>query len=333
MASKPAVGRMNLAVAAVLAAAVVVGGWAIFRMDAWKEGRTKEALPTTDPALIAWRQVEAIPTQLAEVSALAVGPEGTIYVGGDKRIVALTAQGKLAGMTIELSETPTCLAVGGAEHKHPGRIYVGLGNRIEAFEPDGKPAAEWNIPNDKAMLTSLACAEDDLFAADSLTRTVWRLDLEGGVKNRIGDRDPKRHIPGFLISDPKHFDLVVGADGLLHVVNPRALRVEAYTFAGDLEGSWGKGSPEVNGFFGCCNPAHLAVLSDGRYVTAEKGIGRVKVYAADGALQSVVAGPPELDDVIADLAVDRQDRILVLDSRAKSIRVYQHKSAAPGGGS
>ena len=37
-------------------------------------------------------------------------------------------------------------------------------------------------------------------------------------------------------------------------------------------------------FFGCCNPAQLAVLPDGRFVTAEKGIPRVKIYSRERPL-------------------------------------------------
>jgi len=34
---------------------------------------------------------------------------------------------------------------------------------------------------------------------------------------------------------------------------------------------WGKRSG-IADFFGCCNPAHLALLPDGRFVTSGKGI-------------------------------------------------------------
>jgi hypothetical protein len=32
---------------------------------------------------------------------------------------------------------------------------------------------------------------------------------------------------------------------------------------------------------GCCNPACFALLSDGRIVTVEKGVPRIKVFRAE----------------------------------------------------
>jgi hypothetical protein len=67
--------------------------------------------------------------------------------------------------------------------------------------------------------------------------------------------------------------------------------VELYTTAGDLELAWGSPLGGVAGFCGCCNPIALAALPDGRVVTCEKGISRVKVYSAEGRLEAVAAGP------------------------------------------
>jgi hypothetical protein len=103
-----------------------------------------------------------------------------------------------------------------------------------------------------------------------------------------------------------------------------------------LETVWGKAGSDIAGFFGCCNPSHLALLPDGRFVTSEKGIPRIKIYRADGEMECVVAGPQQLDvpanslgdprttesQLVFDVAVDGQGRILVLDHRSNSIRVF-----------
>jgi hypothetical protein len=182
---------------------------------------------------------------------------------------------------------------------------------------------------EKALLTSLAAAEHDIFAADAGNRIVWHYDAAGELKGRIGDPDKARKIPGFLITSP-HFDLAVGRDGLLYVVNPRALRIEAYTFQGDLEFSWGRSSPQIEGFFGCCNPAHFAVLSNGRFVTAEKGMPRVKIYSAQGKFECVVAGGKQMAVTAADVAADHRDRILILDPLAASLRIFERKQTGSG---
>jgi len=104
--------------------------------------------------------------------------------------------------------------------------------------------------------------------------------------------------------------------------------VEGYTDKGELETTWGQGSPAVADFFGCCNPAHLAVLPDGRFATGEKGIPRVKVYSREGKFQTVVAGPRQLSDTPADLAADCHGRVLVLDGRAAKVRVFVSNKAS-----
>ena len=231
---------------------------------------------------------------------------------------------------IPLAAHPICLAVlWGATYDSNWRIYVGMEKHVEVFDPGGRRIAVWDPPGKKSLLTSLAASDLNVFAADAGQRIVWRYTPDGKQKTRIGDPDPARHIPGFFITD-SHFDLGLGADGLLYVVNPRALRLEGYTVGGDLEVTWGKGSPAIEDFFGCCNPAHFAVLPDGRFVTAEKGFPRIKVYSPQGKFECVVAGPRQMKHTVADLATDRRGRVLALDASTASIRVFQRKKSVSG---
>lgn len=139
----------------------------------------------------------------------------------------------------------------------------------------------------------------------------------------------------FVVPSP-YFPIAMGPDGLLRVSNPGAHRVEAFTLDGHLELAWGKPSERIEGFCGCCNPAHLAVLPDGRIVTAEKGIPRVKVYSAEGTFEGVVAGPESLSPNLAaatetredlrlhpvSVAADSRGRILVLDPVARCVKIF-----------
>jgi len=140
-----------------------------------------------------------------------------------------------------------------------------------------------------------------------------------------------------------HFDLAVGRDGLLRVVNSGRHRIEAYTFDGDLEFWWGEFSNvELKGFTGCCNPVNFAILGDESFVTCEKGLTRVKIYDAEGAFVGAVAGPEQLveggtsricyfpADCQAggfDVAVDAAGRILVLDTIKNVVRIFARREA------
>ena len=316
----------HVSIALAIIVAIVAGAVTVLRMDHHGGQWIDQPAENIDPALIHYRQTGEIPLSLKQPVALAVGADGKIFVAGDGMIDVFDAAGKETA-EIKIDCDPHCLAVGGAEHKYPGRIYVGAADHIEVFDADGKRLASWGKINDKALPTSIALAENDVFLADAGNRIVLHYDADGKLINRIGAADRARKIPGFFITSP-YFDLAVGRDGLLYVVNPGALRLEAYTFDGDLEFSWGKGSPAIEDFFGCCNPAHFAVLSDGRFATAEKGLPRIKIYDEQGKFHCVVAGPEQFPFVAADLAVDNQNHILVLDSNKRRVLIFEPKTAA-----
>lgn len=268
-----------------------------------------------DPALVRYRQAAEIATGFAQVRALAVGADDRIWVGGDRAVRCFAPDGARHAEII-LGGEPNCLATVG------GRLYVGLEEHLEVFDLRGTRLAAWKTLGEQAILTAVATAEHDVLAADAGNRIVWRYDDGGRIQGRIGAASQARRIPGFLITS-RDFDLALGADGLVYVVNPRALRVEGYTLAGDLERHWGQGSPALADFFGCCNPAHLAVLPDGRFVTAEKGIPRIKVYTAEGRFECVVAGPRQMAATAAAVATDRRGRIYALDPVARSVRIFE----------
>lgn len=332
MHTRSGVTKADVLIGAMIVLAVIVGATAVLRIDTWGERDTAPPqgadeglarLRKIDPALIQYRQTGEIPVRMREVRALAVGPDDRVYVAGDNTMHVFGSGGEKRS-EIALRGQPRCLALGGSDHAFPGRIYVGMRDHVELFDAGGRPVTAWDDLGQKALLTSLAVAEQDVFVADAGNRIVWHYDTSGKRKGRIGERDERRGIPGFVIPSP-YFDLAVGPDGLLRVVNPGARQIEAYTFDGDLELAWKKRTARLEGFFGCCNPAHFAIFGDGRLVTAEKGIPRVKVYDRNVELICVVTGPEQLDAVAADLAVDGRDRVLILDPKARSVRILEHK--------
>ncbi len=153
-------------------------------------------------------------------------------------------------------------------------------------------------------------------------------------------------MPVFVIPSG-YFDLAVDGEDMLHVVNPGMRRVETYNEQGELQSYWGQAGSALSGFFGCCNPAHVAILSDGRFVTSEKGIPRVKIYTAAGDLQSVVAGPRQLGvpasalgdargngaDRVFDVAVDSAGNIYVLDPHHRQVIMFAEQDEPTGSAS
>jgi hypothetical protein len=220
-----------------------------------------------------------------------------------------------------------------------GKIYVGIIDHIEVYSRQGKQLSSWDSLGQRALLTSIAVAKNDVFVADAGNRIVLHYDTNGNLINRIGGKDTDRNIPGFVIPSP-YFDLVMRRDELLRVVNPGKHRIEAYTFDGDFEFSWGKYSTNVQGFCGCCNPINIAVLKDDSFVTCEKGLARIKIYDPEGTFVGVVAGPEQFGVTAHvcttpeqcqsggyDVAVDAQDRIFILDTIKNVVKIFSRKKA------
>ncbi len=344
----PAVGGVPKVLALLLAVTAVIGLVAVLRVDTWGDRGsglsdrfefTLEELATVDPARVGYQETDQVAAPLSSVRALAALPDGGWLVGGEGAILGFDAEGS-PSLEITVTGEPTGLAVAGDDHPYPGRIYAGMGGRIERFGPGGEALGTWSAGLDEnSVVTSLSVFEDSVLAADAGNRVVVHWDAAGELVSVIGRPDPSRNIRGFTVPGG-FFEVEVFEDGVLRVTNPGARRIEAYTLEGDFLGEWGEASARLEGFFGCCNPSHFAMLADGRFVTAEKGIPRVKIYSDQGDLETVVATPEQLSPrlltsrafredqttIVQGVAVDAAGRVLVLDASQRSVRVFE-----PGG--
>ena len=59
----------------------------------------------TDPALLRYSEIAAIPTGFADPSCLAVGTDDLIFLGGDQAVKAFSREGELR-FTVSLAERP-----------------------------------------------------------------------------------------------------------------------------------------------------------------------------------------------------------------------------------
>ena len=285
----------------------------------------------TDPKLITYEEGARWPIPHRDAHRVAMGPGNNLYIGAGNFINRMDSAGK-PGLELALSGPVRCVAVSG-----DGTIFGGLRDHIEVFNAQGGKMARWETPGPKTWFTGLAAKGNDVFAADAGRRVILHYDRNGKLLGEIGRKDAAKNISGFVVPSP-FLDVLVHRDGLLRVNNPGRHRVELYTFDGDLEGSWGKPTAGIEGFCGCCNPIAISLLADGRIVTCEKGIPRVKIYSSSGEFESVVAGPesfPEnahactdLNDCIhggLDAVVDSDGHIYILDIVTSEIRVMKRK--------
>ena len=274
----------------------------------------------TDPALIGYDEIIKLKVDLNSLRAIAVDQDDLIYVAGDSALVVLQDSGREVSRFV-LGASAGCIAV-----SPEGRIYLGMKDHLRVLNKDGSEIGTWDKINSAAIITSIALTETEVFVADAGNKIVWRYDTSGKLLSKIGERNGEEGKIGFVIPSP-YFDVAIDRDGLLWVVNPGRHTLENYTSDGQLRSSWERTSVGLDGFCGCCNPIHMALLPNGSFVTSEKGIARVKIHEPTGEFRTVVAAPELFAEgtVGLDLAVDAQERILVLDPKAGVVRIFVKK--------
>ncbi|MEK7412241.1 MAG: NHL repeat-containing protein [Planctomycetota bacterium] len=307
------IGIAGLGIGIASAAAWAAGrrepdGEVLYNDTAWRR---------TDPALIRYREVERIPTGLQRPRALAIAHDGTLYIAGDRCVVSIAPEGKRRS-EVACADAPRSLAI-----TTDGTVLVGLRDRVQPISRD-TAGPTWEALAVDAQITGLAAhPSGDVYAADAGGRALWRF-RDGKALNRIGGEGDHE----FIIPSP-YMDVQIGPDGLVWVANTGRHRLEAYDQQDHRVRMWGAEGFAIERFCGCCNPADFSVLPDGRFITSEKGLPRVKRYAADGRFECVVAAVETFapQTVGLDIAVAADGRVLILDPIEKAVRIYVEKNA------
>ena len=234
---------------------------------------------------------------------------------------------KLAGFKID--SPANCIAVGIKRE-----IYLGTGNHVEKYSITGVLLSRWKEINKKGFITSIAVNSSQVFVADAGNHIILRYSPDGVLLNTIGKKDTARGIDGLIVPS-LYLDVAMGPYDDLWVANPGRHELENFSANGDFRSSWGISSMRLEGFAGCCNPVHFAILPDGYFVTYEKGLDRIKLYNQAGIFDCVVAGPGSFTGssdyhctfktLVNDLAADPLGNILALDATSDEIRVFTKK--------
>ncbi|MBI4976738.1 MAG: hypothetical protein HZC28_04610 [Spirochaetes bacterium] len=213
-----------------------------------------------------------------------------------------------------------------------GDIFLGMGDRIAVYSSAGEFKSQWREPDRKTKITALAVQGDAVAAVDFGCRVVWHYSRAGTLRGIFGRRDEEKRVPGLLFPSP--YGGVAMSPSGIWVANTGRLSMERYGTDGRITASWGHPGMTIDGFTGCCNPVHFAMLPAG-FVTSEKGLLRIKTYDLRGTFTALVAGPEDFHPATkpCDVAADAAGDIYVLDSYRHAVRVFTYQETNNAGSS
>ncbi len=277
------------------------------------------------------RTLEIGKGEFQQLSAVAIDGKGSLYGSGASRkifsgtVKAFSGEGKLL-QGYDVANDATGVAVDGS-----GCIYVAgrgkTGFVVEKLTPAAdKPATHDTWTLDKAVknVASMRLYKDTLLIADAGGCIHKVSAADGKYLGAVGGGKPGsvriNTCCGILGFD-------VDATGRLFIGNLGQHRVTACELDNSKVVHFGKPGESDADFCGCCNPVCVAVMADGKIVTSEKTIPRIKVYAADGkTLLALIAGKEfRADCSELALVVDAKGVIYAADGDSKSIKVFAPK--------
>ena len=231
-------------------------------------GRKEDKTVVRDSYPDLWKISRELKVEQGSLKAVTVSNNGNIYLGGDSFISCYDNDFNLL-WNLKSPYPVSSLS------NYGDTIFAATMEKILIISSAGEIKNEWGPFEDNAIITSISSDRSEVAFADAGNRIVFVLDKSGGVKTMIGQNEGQ-----FIVPSP-YFDLALGPDNTLFVANTGHRRIETRTMEGELKSYFGEPGTAPGAFCGCCNPAHFAVIPEG-FVTAEKGINRIKILDKTG---------------------------------------------------
>lgn len=273
-----------------------------------------------DSTAILFQETITFPVKVDEPKGIAIVGKQIIVVA-EKLLLKYDYSGKEL-LRKELPDTANCVTVDANNE-----IWVGTRHSVAVFDQGGTLLKRWNSFGDRSVITSVAVSGETVYVADAGNRIVYQCNTNGQILSKIGEKNEQKGVPGYVIPSP-YFDLALDDNKFLWVVNPGRHTFENYNPDGSMRTSWGITSFKTEGFSGCCNPAHIAIMADNSFITSEKGMPRIKIYGQHGEFLGVVASPAMFDEdsyLAPDIAIDAEQRVVALDFERKQVRIFERK--------
>lgn len=258
--------------------------------------------------------------KLGSVGGISVTPSDDLLVSGGSQILVFGPDGK------EKSPIATGFPCGCIQAAQDGTIYVASGNSVKQIDATGKVLLEMSNPAIKGI-TGLTCTKDNtVVVGDASSRCFHKFAKDGKYAGTIGKpASGKKAVMGGLRVCCGILDGTIDKDGDLLVAELGGFRVAKFDVSSGKAGkSFGRCGDSPDEFCGCCNPVSVTVAPDGRFVTSEKQIPRLKIYNAAGTRVEGIAKLEGFNPSCGkiDLAVGKNGKIYVLNEGSRQVEVF-----------
>jgi hypothetical protein len=268
---------MNKKAVSIIAVLIIVAFIGYIIVDTASPEKEKKTEKSEDNNLNPdkWIVSKIFDPEAGSLKAVAVSREGNVFLGGDAWVACFDKDLKLLWKLIT-PKPVTALAVSG------DTLFASTQETIILINPKGEIKDEWGPYEDKSIITSVTANKSYVAYADAGNKIIIMLGKKGDLKTIIGTKgDP------FIVPSP-YFDVALNEDNILYIANTGNRRIEKRSVKGDLISFFGLPGTSPEAFCGCCNPAHFALTKDG-FITAEKGINRIKIITNEGKFVEFVS--------------------------------------------
>jgi len=244
-----------------------------------------EDIETTD--IDKWVVSKIFDPEAGPLKAIAVSSLKSIFLAGDSWIACYDENLKLL-WNLKTTKPVTALSISG------DTLYASTIETILIISSGGEIKDEWGPFEDNAIITSITSNRSFVAFADAGNKIVVVLNKKGDLRTLIGKTGEQ-----FVVPSP-YFDVTLNEEKTLYIANTGNRRIETRKTDGTLVSYFGQPGTAPDAFCGCCNPAHFAVIPGG-FVTAEKGLNRIKILNENGEFLEYVSSK---NDFIASVPLD-----------------------------
>jgi hypothetical protein len=281
---------------------------------ALKKGKVTEYAPEMISSAIAdqWIVSKVFEPGLGKLEAVATSETGNIIFGGASFVSAFTADLKPI-WTLKTEKPVTAVSASG------DTVFASTVETILEISGNGDLIAEWGPFEDKSIITSVSTNKALIAFADAGNRIIIILDKKGNFRKMIGKSGDPFIVPS------AHFDVALTVDNYLYIANPGNSRFEKRSLDGTVIALYGEPGIEADKFSGCCNPANFTLIPGG-FVTAEKGINRIKILDENGKFIELVSSVNDFKPPIPlDIASPDGKIIYGVNSADSKLYVFMRK--------